>query len=193
MKTTPHLLIFDGFADWEPAYAIAELRRSGNHQVVTVGYSGEPVVSMGGLCVLPDYDLAELDPEAVRILILPGGDRWEKEPLEEGLATLLKRLVAARTPIAAICGATIAVTRAGILQGRKHTSNGLAYLKAQVPGYASEADYVDALAVRDRGLITASGLGAVEFAREIFAQLGVFSEEDRATWYRMFKEGRSQQ
>jgi hypothetical protein len=33
---------------------------------------------MGGLCVLPDFDLAELDPETVRIMILPGGDRWEK-------------------------------------------------------------------------------------------------------------------
>jgi putative intracellular protease/amidase len=192
MKPVPHFLIFDGFADWEAAYAIAELRRSGNCQVVTIGYSGEPVVSMGGLCVLPDFDMAELDPEAVRILILPGGDPWEKEPLDEALVTLLRRLVAARTPIAAICGATTAVARAGILQGRKHTSNGLAYLKAQVPDYTAEADYVDALAVRDRGLITASGLGAVEFAREIFAQLGVFSEEDRATWYRMFKEGRSE-
>ena len=192
MKPMPHLLIFDGFADWEAAYAIAELRRSGNYQVVTIGYSGEPVVSMGGLCVLPDFDMAELDPEVVRILILPGGDHWEKEPLDEGLVTLLRRLAATRTPIAAICGATTAVARAGILQGRKHTSNGLAYLKAQAPDYTAEADYVDALAVRDRGLITASGVGAVEFAREIFAQLGVFSEEDRATWYRMFKEGRNE-
>jgi len=190
MKSTPHLLIFDGFADWEPAYAIAELRRSGNHQVVTVGYSGEPVVSMGGLCVLPDFDIAEIDPEAIRILILPGGDRWEQEPLDEGLVTLLKRLTAARTPIAAICGATTAVARAGVLQGRKHTSNGLDYLKAQAPEYVAEAEYVDTLAVRDRGLITASGLGAVEFAREIFAELGVLSDEDRATWYRMFKEGK---
>jgi putative intracellular protease/amidase len=190
MKTTPHLLVFDGFADWEAAYAVAELRRSGNHQVVTVGFSGEPVVSMGGLCVLPDFDLAEIDPETIRILILPGGDRWETGIPDEGLEALLKRLTAARTPIAAICGATTAVARAGILQGRKHTSNGLAYLKGQVPDYAAEADYVDAPAVRDRGLITASGLGALEFAREIFAQLGVFSEEDRAAWYRMFKEGR---
>jgi putative intracellular protease/amidase len=192
VKSTPHLLVFDGFADWEPAFAIAELRRSGGHQVTTVGYSGEPAVSMGGLCVLPDVDVAEVDPESVRILILPGGDRWEQQTLDEGLARLLERLVRARTPIAAICGATLAVVRAGVLQGRKHTSNGLDYLKRQVPEYAAEADYVDALAVRDRGLITASGLGAVEFAREIFAQLGVFSEEDRATWYRMFKEGRGQ-
>ena len=189
MKTAPHLLVFDGFADWEPAYAVAELRRSGGHQVVTIGYSGEPVVSMGGLCVLPDFDVAEIDPESVRILILPGGDRWEQQPLDESLQTLLRKLLAARTPIAAICGATTAVARAGVLQGRRHTSNGLDYLRTQVPEYTAQADYVNALAVRDRGLITASGLGAVEFAREIFAELGVFSDEDRATWYRMFKEG----
>jgi putative intracellular protease/amidase len=190
MKPEPHLLVFDGFADWEAAYAIAELRRSGNHQVVTVGYSGEPVVSMGGLCVLPDFDLDEVDPEAIRILILPGGDHWEMDPQDERLAALVRRLVAARTPIAAICAATTAVARIGILQGRKHTSNGLAYLRAQVPGYRADADYIDALAVRDHGLITASGLGALEFAREIFAEMGVFSEADTAEWYRMFKEGR---
>lgn len=190
MKSAPHLLVFDGFADWEPAYAIAELRRSGKHQVVTVGFSGEPVVSMGGLCVLPDFDLAEVDAESVRLLILPGGDRWEAEPLDEALIALLRRLTAARTPIAAICAATLVIVRAGMLQSRKHTSNGLDYLKAQVPEYTAEADYVDALAVRDRGLITASGLGALEFAREIFAQLGVFSEEDRAAWYRTFKGGK---
>ena len=190
MKSAPHLLVFDGFADWEAAYAVAELRRSGNHRVVTIGYSGEPVVSMGGLCVLPDFDLAELDPEAIRMLILPGGDRWETEPADAALTALLRRLAASRTPIAAICAATACVARSGILHGRKHTSNGLAYLKAQVPDYAAEADYIDALAVRDHGLITASGLGALEFAREIFAELGVFSEEDRATWYRMFKEGK---
>lgn len=191
MKTAPHLLVFDGFADWEAAYAIAELRRSGKHQVTTIGYSGEPVVSMGGLCVLPDYDLAEVDIETIRILILPGGDRWEQEPLDETLLTMLRRLTAARTPIAAICGATAAIAKAELLHGRKHTSNGLAYLKAQVPEYSAEADYVDTLAVRDRGLITASGLGALEFAREIFSELGVFTPEERGQWYRMFREGRA--
>ncbi|HEY7681201.1 MAG TPA: type 1 glutamine amidotransferase family protein [Gemmatimonadales bacterium] len=189
MKPAPHLLVFDGFADWEPSYAVAELRRSGGHQLITIGYSGEPVVSMGGLCVLPDFDLAEVDFEHVRMLILPGGDRWEREPLDETLLGLLHKLMAARTPIAAICGATLGVVRAGLHQGRKHTSNGLAYLKEHVPDYTAEGDYVNALAVRDRGLITASGLGAVEFAREIFAELGVFSAEDREKWYGLFKRG----
>jgi hypothetical protein len=58
-----------------------------------------------------------------------------------------------------------------------------------VPQYAGAARYVDALAVRDDGLITASGLGAMEFAREIFEELEVFSTADRPIWYHLFKYG----
>lgn len=44
-----HVLVFDGFADWEPAYALAELRRTGERDVVVLGFDGSPVMSMGGL------------------------------------------------------------------------------------------------------------------------------------------------
>lgn len=187
MRSTPCLLVFDGFADWEPAYAVAELRRSGGHQVRTIGLTAEPVVSMGGLTVLPDEDIADLDPEFIRLLILPGGDRWETAPPDPSLEGLIGALLKARTPVAAICGATVALARGGFLKGRRHTSNGLDYLKEQAPDYGGEEQYVDALAVRDRGLITASGLGAVEFAREIFEELGVFSQEEREEWVRLFR------
>lgn len=190
MKSAPHLLVFDGFADWEPAFATAELRRSGHYQIVTLGYTAEPVVSMGGLCVLPDGDLAEVDPEVIRILILPGGDRWEDEPLDPALAGLLHRLAAHSVPIAAICGATVALARAGLLNGKRHTGNSLESLTRCGPEYSGAQHYVAELAVRDRGLITASGLGAVEFAREIFTELGVFSPEERELWFRLFKTGR---
>ena len=190
MRPAPYLLVFDGFADWEAAYATAELRRSGRHPVLTVSFTGEPVVSMGGLCVLPDFDLSELDPAVIEILILPGGDRWETAPPDATLAALITALLNARTPVAAICGATVALARDGLLVGRQHTSNSLEYLKHHAPGYGGELQYVDALAVRDRNLITASGLGALEFAREIFAEIGVFSDADREAWYRIFKEGK---
>ncbi len=146
-RPAPHLLVFDGFADWEPAYAIAELQRSGGHRLVTLGFTEEPVISMGGLTVLPDLNLASVDPETIRLLILPGGDRWEKEPLDEALGVLLSRLAEARIPIAAICGATLGAAQTGLLAGRKHTSNALAYLKEKVPDYTGAEHYVEALAV----------------------------------------------
>ena len=77
MNPAVHVLVFEGFADWEPAYALAELRRSGGLDIVTLGFTDAPVRSMGGLRVVPDRALAGLDPAAVRLLILPGGDMWE--------------------------------------------------------------------------------------------------------------------
>jgi putative intracellular protease/amidase len=184
-----YLLVFEGYADWEPAYALAELRRSGGLEVGTVGFTSEPVRSMGGVRVVPDLTLADLDPARVRLLILPGGNLWEGDYPREPLETLMHRLERHGVPIAAICGATLAVARAGLLDGRAHTSNEPGYLQG-VGSYRGSAGYVDALAVRDRGVITASGLGPVEFAREIFEELDVFSPEDRRLWYHIFKHGR---
>ena len=185
-----HVLVFDGFADWEPAFALAELRRSGGLDVVTLGFREGPVRSMGGLQVMPDRPLLGLEPAAVRLLILPGGDMWEGAyPLQE-VSGALHALAGAGVPVAAICGGTLAVARAGLLDDRAHTSNGRGYIEGMVPEYRGGAHYVDALAVRDRGLVTASGLGAVDFAREIFEELQVFSEAERPMWYELFKHGR---
>lgn len=185
-----YLLVVPGFADWEPAHALAELRRHGGYRVEVVGLTTDPVESMGGLRVQPSRSLAEVAPDEVAAFILPGGDRWERSPVEPELTDLLRRLDAAGVPLAAICAATVAIARAGLLRGRRHTSNGRAYLEQQVPGYLGGAEYVEAPAVRDRGLITASGLADVEFAAELFNELDVLSESDRAAWAGMFRRGR---
>jgi putative intracellular protease/amidase len=112
---------------------------------------------MGGIRVLPSMTVGDIDPADVAVFILPGGDRWERAPMEVEVEELLNRLDARDVPIAAICAATVAIAKTGLLRGRRHTSNGLEYLRSHVPGYAEAANYVDVPAVRDRGLITASG------------------------------------
>jgi putative intracellular protease/amidase len=186
------VLVFDGFADWEPSYALAELRRSGHHEVVSVGFTGDEVTSMGGLRVRPHRALADVRVDEVRLLILPGGDMWDREDAypRDQLELLIGELLAAGRPVAAICGATVAMARARLLDDRRHTSNMLSYLTDNAPSYRGAVYYDSSLAVRDRGVITASGLGAVDFAREIFAELGVFSAPDEALWYEMFKHGK---
>ncbi len=51
------------------------------------------------------------------------------------------------------------------------------------------ADQYDAtvLAVSDGGVITASQLGSVEFAREVIRTLDLYSPSDREHWFRLFK------
>jgi putative intracellular protease/amidase len=182
-----YLLVVEGFADWEPAHAVAELRRHGGYRVETVGLNRDPVISMGGLRITPSRTIDELDINDVAAFILPGGDRWENMPMEAELESELKQLDARKVSIAAICAATVAISRAGLLHGRQHTSNGLSYLQSHVPDYNESQNYVEAPAVRDRGLITASGLGDIEFARELLEELNVLSAGDRELWARMFR------
>jgi putative intracellular protease/amidase len=189
MSKAVHLLIFDGFADWEPALALAELRRSGKLGVVTVGFTAEPATSMGGLRVLPDLILERLDHGNVRLFMLPGGDMWESGDYPRGqLEALLHKLHDQSIPIAGICGATLALARAGLLNDRAHTSNFRDFL-TKTPEYVGGSRYRDELAVCDRGVITASGLGATEFAREILAELGVLDDNIRELWFQTFKTG----
>jgi putative intracellular protease/amidase len=185
-----HVLVFDGFADWEPAHALAELRRSGNRTIRTVGFTRAPIVSMGGLRVLPDLELSDVRSADVELLIVPGGDLWESTAYPRAaLEALIAALIAAETPVAEICAGTLALGRTGALDDRRHTSNMRSYLPANAAEYAGAASYVEAPAVRDRHVITASGLAGVDFARAIFAELGIFDAADEARWFDMFKHG----
>jgi putative intracellular protease/amidase len=190
MEGKVHVLVFDGLADWEAAYALAELRRSGGLDVVAVGFTTNAITTMGGLRVLPGVALSEVAPAGVRLFLLPGGDLWEGDYPRAGLEAVLRTLVDGGIPVAAICGATLALARAGLLDDRRHTSNAPEYLAQHAAGYKGSASYVGELATRDRGVITASGLGGVEFAREIFEELGVLDAADRAVWFEMFKHGK---
>lgn len=80
---TACLFVFDGFADWEPASVLAELRRTFGFSVQVVGLTRDPVKSMGGLNILPDLPIADAQPEFTNILILPGGDAWMRGEMKE--------------------------------------------------------------------------------------------------------------
>lgn len=124
-----------------------------------------------------------------RPLAAIGGDLWEGEYPRADLEALVLSLVSAGAPVAAICGATLALVWAGLLDDRRHTSNMPGYIGKHVTEYRGSGNYEPALAVADRGVITASGLGPVEFARAIFRELGVFSASDEQLWFDMFKHG----
>jgi putative intracellular protease/amidase len=186
MKGTAYLLIFDGLADWEPAHALCEINKSGKFDVITAGFSKTPISTMAGLKLTPDLTIDNLNEAAASILILPGGDMWEKKS-DEKLKALLRRFHEKSVPIAAICGATLEIARAGLTHGVRHTSNAQEYLQAMVPDYKDGDWYVDQLAIADKCIITASGLGSVEFASEVIRQLHLYSEADTQIWFEMFK------
>lgn len=189
MDRKAYLLVFDGLADWEPALALCEIRKSNRFQVVTAGFSAAPVTTMGGLKVSADVSLEAVRADEAAIFILPGGTMWEENP-PAGIAGFLRQLNAAAVPIAAICGATLAIARAGLIAQRRHTSNAPEYLRAFIPDYSAAANYVDQLAVCDDRIITASGVGSVEFAYEIIKLLALYDERDGRDWFNLFKHAK---
>ncbi|MFY0581185.1 DJ-1/PfpI family protein [Cystobacter fuscus] len=119
----------------------------------------------------------------------PGGDFWMDDTTNQPVLAFAQDLLAQGKMVAAICSATVALGRQGLLDQRRHTSNDLGVLKQEAPGYRGEALYVQSLAVTDGNLITASSIGALEFAREIADYLKLGSESYRKQWYELFKHG----
>lgn len=186
-----HLFVLDTMADWEPTLAIAHINRpmpgiSSGFRVVTVGQNRTPVRTMGGLTVTPDLSLSEVSPSQSAMLILPGADLWSDE-CTDGVLALAKEFVAAGVPVAAICGATLGLARAGLLDDRLHTSNFPGMLDSS--GYGGATHYVQEPAVDDRGVITASFTASLEFARLVLARLGIFSDGALEAWYGLYKTG----
>ena len=189
---TVHVFVLDTLSDWELAYAAVGInnpmfqQQPGRYRIRTVGPSTEPVTTMGGIRVAPDMGLDALAPADSAMFILPGGVTWDQgqhtEAIEKAAAFL-----DAGVPVAAICGATAAMARSGLLDAREHTSNTREYLKAT--GYRGAEFYRDEPAVTDGLLTTAGGLAPLEFAYHIFKQLDVYSERTLDAWLQLFKTG----
>lgn len=188
---TVYLYVFTTLADWEPSFAIAGINnpafqaQPGRFQVKTVGETREPVKTIGGVTILPDTTLAELEPAESALLILPGGN-WSEGKHLAAIAKV-RQFLAAGVPVAAICGATEGLARAGILDNVQHTSNAPEYLQAT--GYQGAAHYQHQRAVTAGELITAGAASPIEFAYQIFQKLGVYEPPILEAWYGLYTTG----
>lgn len=175
--STAHIALYNNLADWEIGYLLVELRTgrfTGRPwHIVSVAESREPIISMGGLRLVPDMILDDLDPGDSNLLILPGADLWDAG---DGAAfgDAATRFLDAGVPVAAICGATSGLARAGLLDKRRHTSAAAEYLIAT--GYAGSDYYVNERAVVDGDLITAGPQSPVQFACATLRRLGLASD-----------------
>lgn len=190
MSKLVHLAVYDALADWEIGYAVANINtpvwHDADYEVVTVAETLEPVTTMGGLRIQPAQALAELEPAGSRMLILPGAGTWDTGG-NRPFAAMARRFLDAGVPVAAICGGTFGLAAEGLLDGRAHTSSAPEYLAAS--GYRGAAGYRDEPAVTDGDLITAGPASPVEFARHIFARLGLMPPQVLGPWYGLFSTG----
>ncbi|MCU6711056.1 glutamine amidotransferase [Paenibacillus sp. J5C_2022] len=193
MKSTVYLYVFDTMADWEIGYLTAELNSGRFYKkglapskVVTVGMEKTPVTTMGGLKIRPDLKLDECSIESTDAWILPGGNTWT-ETIHQPILKIAQRCLKEGILVAAICGATMGLAQAGLLNSRPHTSNDLEYLKMICPTYTGKEYYKMESVVTDGKLITASGIAPLEFAVHVLKALGVFSSQTLDAWYSLNK------
>ncbi|MDA0150483.1 DJ-1/PfpI family protein [Vibrio sp. LaRot3] len=188
MIRTVHIAVYPTLADWEIGLLSAHINSSQfqrgeeQFQIVTVAKSLAPIRTKGGMTILPDISLEQLDVKHSAILILPGADNSHEIDVFAPKTFEYKK---AKIPMAAICGATAMLARNGLLNDVEHTSNMKAFLEGK--SYQGAHLYRDVPAVSDGNIITASGLAPVEFSVEVFRQLEVYSEMALSAWFDLFK------
>lgn len=181
------LYAFDTMADWEYAYITTVLQmeaRGGDdrYHLVVAGAGTEPVTTLGGLRVLPETTLDDLDESDVDLLLLPGGNTWLDGEHSAALA-LAGRLLDSDRQVAGICGATRALARAGLLEHRAHVVDA----DADEPDYPGRSARVHASIAHDGPLITAIGEAPLEFSRAVFMALDLDDQAGIDGWYASFK------
>ena len=146
---------------------------------------------MVAIIIVPDCTISEIAVNEKSVLLLPGANTWD----DPGHSVIIKKvgeLLSAGALVCAICGATVALANAGLLDQRQHTSNGAGYLEMVSPSYKGQKFFVDAPSVADRNLITASSTGGLLWAKQIIERLDVFQHNTLEAWYAYFSTGEAQ-
>lgn len=192
---TIYIYVLDTLADWEIGYLTSEMN-SGRFfkkdakqiKIKMVSDTKSPISTMGGLTIVPDCLVADILVNQASLLVLPGAETWH-DPKHVAIIEKASALLAVGATVAVICGATVAAANAGLLDSRRHTSNGPGFLDMFSLDYKGQSYYVEAPSVADDHLMTASSTGALLWTKQIIEQLDVFQSDTLAYWYDYFRTG----
>ncbi len=190
MRKNILLVILDKFTDWEAAYVSTGIRALSKetYLIKTVSLTKEPVYSLGGFTVMPDYDIDSVDIDFEGVILI-GGMSWRKDEAKT-VGVLVKKALDKGKVVGGICDASVFLGAMGFLNNVKHTSNLLEDLKNWAKeAYTNEKNYKAQPAVRDKNIITANGTATLEFAKEIITALNIVSEDKIKEWYDFYKLG----
>lgn len=181
------------YADWEPALLAAGLRRGfgiwdKTFDVAIATPDGNPVSSIGGFRPAVDYAFDAV-PDEFAALILVGGMGWFG-PADRMIVPLAAKALERKAVVGGICNAALFLAMNGFLNNVDHTTNGLAETREKSgAAYTGGDRHRSEPSVRDGNMITANGMGFVEFARNVFTALNVAPQEKIDMIYGMAKRG----
>lgn len=162
--TTIGFVFVEGFADWEYGYLSASAREWFGARTVSLAPIGGEVRSLSGFRLTPDRGTdpaGNADLDAIAVI---GSDLWAT-PEAPDLSPLLLAVRDRGGVVGGICGATLALARAGLFAETGHTSNGRDWIAERAPDYAGTELYRDVPhAVADGRIVSAPGSAPGTFA-----------------------------
>lgn len=176
------IILTQGFADWE--YALLAGTGGPYYGLDVQFFSTEAgeVHSMGGLVAVVSQKLNEIANWSPEVIVVVGGTCWVSEQAPD-ISELLKVHHTNGGIVAGICGGTLALARAGILNEIQHTSNDKNFLNQNADGYSGAEHFCkSASAIKDNRVITAPGTAPVSFTAAILESSGL--GEDTALQFR---------
>ena len=194
MKQKVLFVLLNEYTDWEGAFLSTALHVGVipggeiKYEVHTVAPTLDTIRSIGGFRTLSDYSFDNM-PKDYAALVLIGGKSWDSSEAEL-VAPLVQEALDNGKIVGAICNGASFLCSHGFLNNVKHTGNGLDQLKKWGgEKYTNEAGYVETQAVSDKNIVTANGVGHLEFTREMLLLLKANTTENIASWYDFYKNG----
>lgn len=167
-------LVFPGFETLDYFGPIEMLGGFGKEtQIITVAKGSDPVLSCHGQRIVIDKTIYEKND--YDLLFVPGGDVALHEGEDEELLQWIREVSANAERVMGVCTGTILLGMAGVLDGRKATTNKQDFIKTV--HHAPQVEWVkEARWVEDGKFFTSSGVSAgMDMALAVMADL--FGEE----------------
>jgi len=167
------IILTQGFADWEYALIAGT---GGPFYGLDVQFfapeTGE-VRSQGGLVAFVSQTLDEMMEWSPNAVVVVGGTIWASEDAPD-ISNLLQAQHSGGGTVAGICGGTLALARAELLNDTLHTSNDADFLVENAKGYAGAKHFSKSTsAVSENRIITAPGTAPASFTAAIFESIGL--------------------
>ncbi|WP_157016447.1 DJ-1/PfpI family protein [Mesorhizobium xinjiangense] len=168
---TVGMIFVEGFADWEYGFLSASVVEWFGGRIVALTPGGGGVRSVSGLMLADCRDCRPEDNDDLNAIAVIGSDCWQAADAPD-IAPLLRAVADRRGVVGGICGGTLALARAGLLENRRHTSNGRVWIADHLDSYPGQGLYRDVPhAVRDGNVVSAPGSAPASFAAEFLEAL----------------------
>jgi len=172
-KTKIAVLLTEGFADWEHALLCGTGKLFYGLDIEFYSPTPGILLSQGGQSVNISHGTDELLTSNSKALVIVGGLIWETTNAPD-ISSVVNAFYESGAIVAGICGGTLALARAKLLNECKHTSNDSSFLAKNVPDYSGQNQYSESvIAVSDNRVITAAGTAPVSFTAAIFEAIGL--------------------